>query len=305
MTGPSWVPTIDDAKVRDGAYVAVYPKGLGVLLARIDGDLFAVANKCAHMGVPARGRQARGARPHVSVPRLALRRAHRACSSTRPSWRSRPSRSRSRTARSTSRSGGVTMVDEVYVYALSTCPWCRKTKQWFDGQQDRLRVRRRRHAARRGAGRRRRQGLRAQRRPALPRGRHQRRGDRGLQPRQVPRTSQGLGGLSDGQRRTQGVPALPVRPRGRSRWATSSRPTRSSSTSCSRPEVKTEQDLGAPFCPCQGRTGVRAEDMQICCPCIPFHREHFDAMKRCWCGLFVHLDVTDPDSLPQFPPDEG
>ncbi|HTX70268.1 MAG TPA: glutaredoxin family protein [Thermoleophilia bacterium] len=24
------------------------------------------------------------------------------------------------------------MVDEVFVYALSTCPWCRKTKQWFD-----------------------------------------------------------------------------------------------------------------------------------------------------------------------------
>lgn len=23
------------------------------------------------------------------------------------------------------------MVDEVFVYALSTCPWCRKTKQWF------------------------------------------------------------------------------------------------------------------------------------------------------------------------------
>ena len=26
-------------------------------------------------------------------------------------------------------------------------------------------------------------------------------------------------------------------------------------------EVKLEQDHGAPFCPCQGRTGVRAEDM--------------------------------------------
>jgi hypothetical protein len=39
--------------------------------------------------------------------------------------------------------------------------------------------------------------------------------------------------------------------------------------------------------------------MGIVCPCIPFHRRHFDAMKRCWCGLFVHKDVTDPDSLPQ------
>jgi glutaredoxin len=23
------------------------------------------------------------------------------------------------------------MTDDVCVYALSTCPWCRKTKQWF------------------------------------------------------------------------------------------------------------------------------------------------------------------------------
>ena len=69
-------------------------------------------------------------------------------------------------------------------------------------------------------------------------------------------------------------------------------------------EVKLEQDLEAPYCPCQGRTGRRAEDMLIVCPCIPYHREHFDKMKRCWCGLFVHVDVTDPDSMPQLPPDE-
>jgi ferredoxin-thioredoxin reductase catalytic subunit len=70
-------------------------------------------------------------------------------------------------------------------------------------------------------------------------------------------------------------------------------------------EVKLEQDLGAPFCPCQGRSGVRAEDMRIVCPCIPYHRAHFDRMKRCWCGLFVHEDVTDPDRLPQLEPEEG
>ena len=69
-------------------------------------------------------------------------------------------------------------------------------------------------------------------------------------------------------------------------------------------EVKLEQDQGAPYCPCQGRTGERAHDMKIVCPCIPYHRAHFDAMKRCWCGLFVHKDVTDPDGLPQIPPDE-
>jgi ferredoxin-thioredoxin reductase catalytic chain len=70
-------------------------------------------------------------------------------------------------------------------------------------------------------------------------------------------------------------------------------------------EVKLEQDHGAPLCPCQLRTGKRAQDMLIVCPCIPFHRKHFDAMRRCWCGLFIHQDVTDPDSLQQFAPDEG
>jgi ferredoxin-thioredoxin reductase catalytic subunit len=39
--------------------------------------------------------------------------------------------------------------------------------------------------------------------------------------------------------------------------------------------------------------------MKIVCPCIPYHQRQFNAMKRCWCGLFVHKDVTDPDSLPQ------
>jgi ferredoxin-thioredoxin reductase catalytic subunit len=64
-------------------------------------------------------------------------------------------------------------------------------------------------------------------------------------------------------------------------------------------EVALEQKHGIPFCPCQGLRHERDRDMQIVCPCIPFHRKHFDAMQRCWCGLFVHKDVTDPDSLPQ------
>ncbi len=67
-------------------------------------------------------------------------------------------------------------------------------------------------------------------------------------------------------------------------------------------EVLIEAREGAPFCPCQGRTGIREQDMKIVCPCIPFHREHFDAMRRCWCGLFVHRDVQDPDSLEIIPP---
>ena len=31
---------------------------------------------------------------------------------------------------------------------------------------------------------------------------------------------------------------------------------------------------------------------------------HFDAMKRCWCGLFVHKDVEDPSKLRQIPLEE-
>jgi ferredoxin-thioredoxin reductase catalytic chain len=69
-------------------------------------------------------------------------------------------------------------------------------------------------------------------------------------------------------------------------------------------EVVLEGRHGIPFCPCQPLQGERARDMRIVCPCIPFHRKHFDAMKRCWCGLFVHLDVTDPYSLPQLTPGE-
>ena len=69
-------------------------------------------------------------------------------------------------------------------------------------------------------------------------------------------------------------------------------------------EVKVEEDHDAPFCPCQGRTGKREHDMRIVCPCIPYHRRQFNAMRRCWCGLFVHKDVTDPSTLMQIPESE-
>ncbi len=66
-------------------------------------------------------------------------------------------------------------------------------------------------------------------------------------------------------------------------------------------EARIEAETGIPYCPCQVRTGDRAANMKIVCPCIPFHREHYDAMRRCWCGLFVHKDVTDPEKLKQIP----
>ena len=60
MSGPQWVPTIDDSKIRDGASVPVYPKGVGVLLVRAHGELFAIANKCAHMACPLEGGKLEG-----------------------------------------------------------------------------------------------------------------------------------------------------------------------------------------------------------------------------------------------------
>ena len=66
-------------------------------------------------------------------------------------------------------------------------------------------------------------------------------------------------------------------------------------------EVMLEQKHGIPYCPCQGLTKKREENMKIVCPCIPFHREHFDAIKRCWCLLFVTKDVTNPNELKQIP----
>lgn len=66
-------------------------------------------------------------------------------------------------------------------------------------------------------------------------------------------------------------------------------------------EVMLEKKHGIPFCPCQPLRHERSLDMKIVCPCIPFHRKHFDLMKRCWCGLYVHKDVVDPDKLPQIP----
>jgi len=69
-------------------------------------------------------------------------------------------------------------------------------------------------------------------------------------------------------------------------------------------EVMLMHQTGIPFCPCQGRTHDRYKNMRIVCPCIPFHKVHFDAMKRCWCGLFVHKDVDDPSKLRQIPLEE-
>jgi len=61
VEGSSWIATIDEAKVREGSPVPVYPKGVGVLLIRLGGELHAVRNKCAHMACPLEGGLLEGA----------------------------------------------------------------------------------------------------------------------------------------------------------------------------------------------------------------------------------------------------
>lgn len=54
---------------------------------------------------------------------------------------------------------------------------------------------------------------------------------------------------------------------------------------------------GDVFCPCRVRTGDPKEDVRIVCPCIPFYLDEFAAMRKCWCGLFVRIDVEDGSAL--------
>lgn len=54
---------------------------------------------------------------------------------------------------------------------------------------------------------------------------------------------------------------------------------------------------GDVYCPCRVRTGDPKEDIKIICPCIPFYRDQFAAIRKCWCGLFIARDEPDGAEL--------
>lgn len=62
-------------------------------------------------------------------------------------------------------------------------------------------------------------------------------------------------------------------------------------------ELEILEKAGDVYCPCRVRTGDPKEDVKIICPCIPFHRDEFAAIKKCWCGLFVLKEVEDGSEL--------
>lgn len=54
---------------------------------------------------------------------------------------------------------------------------------------------------------------------------------------------------------------------------------------------------GDVYCPCRLRPGDPKEDLKYVCPCIPFYRDEFAAIRKCWCGLFILEDVEDGAEL--------
>jgi ferredoxin-thioredoxin reductase catalytic chain len=62
-------------------------------------------------------------------------------------------------------------------------------------------------------------------------------------------------------------------------------------------ELEVLERDGDVYCPCRVRTGDAKEDVRIICPCIPFYLSDFTAMRKCWCGLFIRVDVEDGSAL--------
>jgi len=53
LTAETWVPVLKAEALREGGLAPVFPRGLPVLLARGNGGaIYALANKCPHMGCP-------------------------------------------------------------------------------------------------------------------------------------------------------------------------------------------------------------------------------------------------------------
>ncbi len=48
----SWIYVMDESALPEGGIAPVYPLGLNVVIARVDGTFHAVSGKCAHMACP-------------------------------------------------------------------------------------------------------------------------------------------------------------------------------------------------------------------------------------------------------------
>jgi nitrite reductase/ring-hydroxylating ferredoxin subunit len=48
----AWIDVMDEAALPEGEMAPVYPLGVNVVLARVEGTVYAVSGKCAHMACP-------------------------------------------------------------------------------------------------------------------------------------------------------------------------------------------------------------------------------------------------------------
>ena len=62
-------------------------------------------------------------------------------------------------------------------------------------------------------------------------------------------------------------------------------------------ELEILEQTGDIYCPCRVRTGDPKQDGKIVCPCVPFFRDEFAAIKKCRCGLFILKEVEDGEEL--------
>lgn len=52
MAEKGWIYAMDDASLPEGGMAAVYPLGVNIVVARVNGVAYALEGKCAHMGCP-------------------------------------------------------------------------------------------------------------------------------------------------------------------------------------------------------------------------------------------------------------
>ena len=47
-----WIYVLDDSTLPEGQMTVVFPQGVNVVLARVDGSIYAISGKCTHMAGP-------------------------------------------------------------------------------------------------------------------------------------------------------------------------------------------------------------------------------------------------------------
>ena len=60
MSESPWVATLEEVKLQEGLPTPINPKGVGLLLIKTDGAIYAVRNRCAHTGCPLEGGKLEG-----------------------------------------------------------------------------------------------------------------------------------------------------------------------------------------------------------------------------------------------------